>query len=176
MTGNLGPFPQVAPLPPYGFPAGLPPFVAGYTTRLTAYIQDLDSICCGHFSLFDTDDDGTFDDHRDFQPGVGRHTLVLKGGDGTAVATVRQTFPVVGPAQSVDQGEDQGQPTPPPAPQPAPAPKGDPKPSLQLAIKSLKHTARGVTLRTTCSAGAGRRSWSSSVPRRSRERPARAAR
>ena len=102
--------------------------------------------------MFDTDDDGTFDDQRDFQPGVGRHTLVLKGGDGTAVATVRQTFPVAGPAQSVGQGEDQGQTTPPPAPQPAPAPKGDPKPSLQLAIKSLKHTARGVTLRTTCSA------------------------
>ena len=155
LTGNLGPFPHIGPLPHYGLPAGLPPFVAGYTTRLTTYIQDLDSRCCETFWHYDTDGDGTFDDQRDFAPGVAG-TLVLAGGDDTEGARVRQTFPVAGPDQAVGQGEDEEvqrtRPSDPRPTPPTPVPKQDPKSSLRLAITSVTQSSRGISLRTTCSA------------------------
>ncbi len=152
LTGNLGPFPQIAPLPPYGFPAGLPPFVAGYTTRLTAYIQDLDSICCGHFSLFDTDDDGTFDDQRDFQPGVGRHTLVLKGGDGTRSPPCVRRSPWPARLSRWTRERIRGGPRRRPRPSRRRHPRGTR--SLRSSSRSSRSSTRrrGVTLRTTCSA------------------------
>ena len=147
LAGNLGPFPQIEPVPTLAMPAGLGPFAAGFLTTLTAFINDLDSTCCSSWARFDPDGDGVFGDQNELVPRAGAYSIVLDGGDETSSATVRQTFLVEG-EPGADFLRDDLHPVlkPPAGPQPTPLPK----PAATLTIKSVKGSAKGVSLVASC--------------------------